>query len=362
MLMEHQVPGSGMRISILLNNFNYGRFLGSAIDSALAQAETLRAAGADAEVEVIVCDDASTDDSRAVMDRYGPRIRTWHSPDNRGQGSAMNAGFGLSSGDWVLFLDADDMLEPDALLVCLPLMREGVAKVQFPLHCVTTDGQRMGRQIPYLLHDGDVRPLIARFGTYGGPPSSGNLYRRSAIERYFPLEETAWRRAADTPPFLLSAFQGEILSAPRPLGHYRIHASDNRARGCFGNIAARHGDVLRIEAHRRATVLALLAQVDGLVLPPPPLQAPWNLRSRALSLRTEPERHPYPGDTALSLLRMQIASLAACPGYTWAERRAAQLWLLVVLLVPSRWATRLAISNSSSRVRRWFRELHIHLA
>ena len=347
-----------MRISILINNFNYARYLGAAIDSALAQVDSVPGV----DVEVIVCDDASTDGSRDVMAAYGDRIQCWHSPENRGQASAMNAGLALSRGDWVLFLDSDDVLDPDALATCLPLMAQDVAKIQFPLQCITDSGRRMGRQIPYLLHDGDVRPLIEQFGTYGGPPSSGNLYRRSAIARYFPLDEPAWRRAADTPPFLLSAFHGRVVSAPRSLGSYRIHSSANRARGCFGNISARHGDMLRIESHRRATTLALLAQRDGIDLPSPALHAPWNLRSRALSLRTDPQHHPYPDDTLVSLLRMQAASLKACPGYTWSERRAAQLWLLAVLLVPTSWATQLAISNTSSRLRRWFRQLRIHLA
>ena len=343
-----------MRISILINNFNYARFLHDAIDSALAQD--------DPDMEVIVCDDASTDGSWDIIAGYGSRIRSWRSADNLGQASAMNAGMALSTGEWILFLDADDRLEPDALATCRSLMADGVAKIQFPLQCITEDGKRMGRQIPYLMHDGDVRPLIQQFGTYGGPPSSGNLYRRSAIARYFPLDMPSWRRAADTPPFVLSAFHGRVVNAPRALGCYRIHSSANRARGCFGNIAARHGDVLRIETHRRATTRALLARCDGIVLAEPPLHTPWNLRTRALSWRTEPERHPYPQDTVRSLIRLQADSLAACPGYTWTERRVAQAWLLMTLLVPTAWTTQMAISNGSGRVRRWLRQMRAHFA
>lgn len=343
-----------MRISILINNFNYARFLRDAIDSALAQE--------DPDVEVIVCDDASTDGSWDIIAGYGSRIRSWRSAENLGQASAMNAGMALSTGEWILFLDADDRLEPDAVTICRPLMTDGVAKIQFPLQCITEDGRRMGRQIPYLMHEGDVRPLIAQFGTYGGPPSSGNVYRRSAIARYFPLNMPDWRRAADTPPFLLSAFNGRVVNAPRALGSYRIHSSTNRARGCFGNISARHGDVLRIETHRRATTLALLARCDGIALDDPPLHTPWNLRTRALSWRAEPERHPYPEDTARSLIRMQADSLAACPGYTWSERRAAQAWLIMTLLVPTAWTTHMAVSNGSSRARRWLRQMRAHLA
>lgn len=64
-----------MRVSILISSHNYARFLGEAIDSALAQ----RDGGPDGlpvpEVEVIVCDDASSDGSDAVIRRYGTRIR-----------------------------------------------------------------------------------------------------------------------------------------------------------------------------------------------------------------------------------------------------------------------------------------------
>lgn len=343
-----------MRISILINNFNYGRFLRDAIDSALAQV--------DQDVEVIVCDDASTDDSWEVILAYRSRIRCWRSPRNEGQASAMNAGMALCTGDWVLFLDADDRLACDALRTCRALMVDGVAKIQFPLRCITEAGQPMGRQIPYLMHEGDVRPLVQQFGTYAGPPCSGNLYRRSAIARYFPLDMPTWRRAADTPAFVLSAFHGRVVNVTRALGDYRIHSSSNQARGCFGNITARHGDVLRIETHRRTATLALLARHDGITLDTPPLHTPWNLRNRALSWRTEPAHHPYPGDTLPSLMRMQADSLTACPGYTWPERRVAQAWMLATLLAPTSWGTRMALSSASGRARRWFRRLRPHSA
>jgi len=120
--------------------------------------------------------------------------------------------------------------------------------------------------------------------------------------------------------------------------------------------------MLRIEAHRRSTTLALLARHDGIVLDSPPLQAPWNLRSRALSLRTEPERHPYPGrhrwPRSCGCRRPRWRPALATPGH---ERLAAQLWLLVVLLVPTSWTPRIAISNTSGRIRRWFRQLRTHV-
>src|SRR5437762_9779476 len=87
--------------SIIIDNYNYGRFLRDAIDSALAQTYP--------HAEVIVVDDGSTDNSREVIASYGDRIKPILK-ENGGQGSAFNAGFAASSGDVILFLDADDLL------------------------------------------------------------------------------------------------------------------------------------------------------------------------------------------------------------------------------------------------------------
>lgn len=93
-------------VSILINNFNYGRFLGEAIASALDQTY-----GA---FEVIVVDDGSTDNSLEVVASYGRRL-SLVSKENGGQASAFNAGFAVSSGEVICFLDSDDRFLPNKL-------------------------------------------------------------------------------------------------------------------------------------------------------------------------------------------------------------------------------------------------------
>lgn len=73
--------------SIIIDNYNYGRFLADAINSALAQTYQ--------HTEVIVVDDGSTDNSREIISQYGDRIRPVLK-ENGGQGSAFNAGFEAS--------------------------------------------------------------------------------------------------------------------------------------------------------------------------------------------------------------------------------------------------------------------------
>lgn len=93
-------------VSILINNYNYGRFLAEAIDSALDQQYEA--------FEVIVVDDGSTDNSLEVVASYGDRI-SLVSKKNGGQASAFNAGFAASRGEIICFLDSDDLFLPDKL-------------------------------------------------------------------------------------------------------------------------------------------------------------------------------------------------------------------------------------------------------
>lgn len=92
---------SGM-VSVVIPSFNYGAFIGQAIDSVLAQT--------DCNVEVIVIDDDSTDDTRQVVDQYrdNDRVRyLWQS--NAGVSAARNHGLQVARGEFMSFLDADDL-------------------------------------------------------------------------------------------------------------------------------------------------------------------------------------------------------------------------------------------------------------
>ena len=102
-----------MRVSLIIATFNHARFLGAAIDSALAQ--TLGA------VDVIVVDDGSTDDTPSVLARYAGRVRVLRQP-NRGLAAARNAGLAAARGTYVAFLDADDVMAPTKLAAQLEML------------------------------------------------------------------------------------------------------------------------------------------------------------------------------------------------------------------------------------------------
>lgn len=205
--------------SILINNFNYGKFVGLAIESALAQTTA---------AQVVVVDDGSTDDSRQVIEGYGSRVQAHFTP-NRGQGAAMNAGFAASSGDIVLFLDADDTLAPNVVETLLEVWQPGTVLTQYPLHIIDGSGQRVGiyPDPPSNLSHGDVRDQLLQTGSFGVNVTSGLAFLREALGDIMPLPAEKLKNAADGYLVRAVAFAGSVQRVDQVLGSYRRHDSND---------------------------------------------------------------------------------------------------------------------------------------
>lgn len=109
-----QSADSGELVSVVIPCFNHGDVLADAIDSALGQLHS--------PIEVIVVDDGSTDETPRVASAYHDRVRFVSKP-NGGPSSARNVGLSFATGQFVLFLDADDKLEPDFVTATIDALR-----------------------------------------------------------------------------------------------------------------------------------------------------------------------------------------------------------------------------------------------
>lgn len=97
-------------VSVIIINFNYGRFLKTAVESVFAQSYP--------NIECIVVDNASTDESGAVLRMLAARyftLKVIYRPENAGQTPAALEGLAASAGPYVIFLDADDFLLPECV-------------------------------------------------------------------------------------------------------------------------------------------------------------------------------------------------------------------------------------------------------
>lgn len=112
-------------ISIVIPCYNGAAFLRETLQSALSQTQP--------PLEVIVVDDGSTDDSAAIAESFGPLVRVIRQR-NQGESVARNVGIAAARGDYLMFLDADDLLAPDALqklAIAIRDIPQGVALMGF---------------------------------------------------------------------------------------------------------------------------------------------------------------------------------------------------------------------------------------
>lgn len=322
-----------MRVSIVIDNYNYQAYVARAIESALTQTHP--------DVEVVVVDDGSRDGSIDVIRRYADRVQVIDKA-NGGQGSAYNAGFARTTGDLVMFLDADDWLYPQAAAEVVALWRPGVTKVQFRLDMVDKAGNALGRQVPRDMHDKSALALLCAFGAYGSPPGSGNVFHSSYLRQVLPMDEAAWRIGADSVPILLAPMFGALVSADQALGAYRLHQPINNGALFFGNSSSGLiNEYDRINACKRMVEAEL--RRHALPHDQPLALAPWEARTLALCLRFDGAAMAarLAGSRA-GQTRYILSSLWRWPMASPARRALMLTWALAVQWLPLPLAHRVA--------------------
>jgi hypothetical protein len=317
-------------VTIVINNYNYARYLERAVTSALTQTYP--------RVELIVVDDGSTDDSMAVLESYRDRC-TVIAQANQGQGGAYNAGFAASRGEAVLFLDADDALHPDAIASAMATWRDDVAKVQFYLDVVDAGERPLGRRKPNIpFASGREEALVRLYGYYPSPSASGNLYARRVLERILPMAAERWRKGADGYTVALAALYGPVVSIDRALGIYRDHGSNQSETGgiTLPLLRRRLGNELDREAALKAHARALGRPIDRALC----LSIPQHCKTRLLSLLLEPSSHPCADDKVLALVCAGVSASWRFPHSSLLKRALSAVAFAALPLMPRAWLRR----------------------
>ena len=232
-------------VSILINNFNYARFVGEAIDSALQQDYP--------QLEVVVVDDGSTDDSREIIKRYGDRVRCVFQP-NSGQAAAFNAGFVASRGEIICFLDADDRFTADKARVISDVY-EAHPTAGWVFHPLTLFGTE--QQLADEVTPGTDVCVDARSDAASGrlkvatPATSGLTFRRGLLGRLLPMPVEI-RITSDNSLTLAALGVSPGVLAGRALAEQRIHGAN--AYTLNPRVSSLRGEIAMMTAHhlRRA--------------------------------------------------------------------------------------------------------------
>ena len=238
-------------ISIIIPCYNYARFLPSAIDSALEQSSP------GTPFEVIVVDDGSTDDTAAVVARYGDRVR-YHHQKNAGLSAARNTGMQIASHDWVVFLDSDDALVPDCLRLFWQALQGLVPKpaVLAGLQLPITEAGKPMMDAP--VEDGGVTMFSARHFVLRNRFAPGVLAQRAVLLELGGFDPSL-RASEDRDMWIRVAARHQVGLLHRLLLLKREHGS-NMSRHAIQQTAAieqvltkafAHPDLQLTEADRR---------------------------------------------------------------------------------------------------------------
>lgn len=208
-------------VSVIIATYNYGRYLGGAIASALGQ--TFQ------DLEVIVIDDGSTDNTPQVITPFLAEARLRYvRTENHGQPAAENVGIRLSQGPWIAFLDADDLWLPHKLERQLALTREDpeLGVVYSRRLMIDSDGRPLAAH-PRSAFRGYVLKQMFRdnFVCF-----SSSVVNRDVFDLLGPFNEQ-YRHASDYDMWLRAGLHYRFDYVDEPLVSYRTGHANLTSRG-----------------------------------------------------------------------------------------------------------------------------------
>lgn len=205
------------KASIVIATFNNAPYIEQAIESALAQNYP--------DFEVIVVDDGSTDDTRARVNRFGERVRYVYQT-NQERSAARNHGAALSRGEFLAFLDGDDILFPDKLAVQAAALerRKDAGLVASGFQYMDGDGDFLQESRPWV----DYPEINLESLLFSGLTAiHAVLFRKEWFERVAgfdpkfsgPEDMDLWYR--------LSLAGCSMIWEPAVVASYRLHGSNS---------------------------------------------------------------------------------------------------------------------------------------
>jgi glycosyltransferase involved in cell wall biosynthesis len=199
---------------VIIPCYNQARFLGEAIESVLKQTYP--------HFEVVVIDDGSTDNTSEVAARY-PGVRCIRQ-ENRGLAGARNTGIRRSTGSYLVFLDADDRLLPNALEVGLKYLEERPECAFVSGHCrfIRVDGSKL-QPSPRPVVEGDHYEALLRFCYIEMPAEV--MYQRVVLETV-GVFDTLVSPSADYDLYLRVAREYPVHQHTEVVAEYRRHGTN----------------------------------------------------------------------------------------------------------------------------------------
>ena len=218
-----------IKVSVIVPVFNAGKFLHQCLETILGQ--TLR------EIEVIIIDDGSTDDSYKICQEFqncDERIRLYKQK-NKGAGATRNRGIQLARGEYLSFLDSDDFFELDMLQTLYRRAKVTGADISFCDYWEFNDFTKQNRSVPWSIKK-DLIPSKQPFSPQDCPDVIFQLFNNAAwsslYKKSFVLNNDIkfglYRRSEDTTfTHLALVSSTKITSVQKKLLYHRININNS---------------------------------------------------------------------------------------------------------------------------------------
>ena len=206
-------------VSVIIDTYNYGQFVEEAVQSVLVQQFPAE------EVEILVVDEGSTDDTASRLKKFDGAVHYFHK-QNGGQASAFNFGFQHARGEIVALLDADDVwLENKLRRVCETFERMPQAEMVYHRTYLWKGNDETSPDTNFARVDGYVPGSRATLLQYPMISTSCLAFRQKALRALLPVPESL-RSQADAYLTALVVFVAPVVAVPEFLAKYRVHGAN----------------------------------------------------------------------------------------------------------------------------------------
>lgn len=214
-----------MKTSVLINNYNYGRFLDDCLKSLTSQS--------DLPDEIILYDDGSNDNSLEVAKKYKEvkiiSKKNYGKKPSFNQGNAIYKAFLESSGDIIFLLDSDDFFDHRKVEVVKSKFQSNDNLVLVQNAFFQWKNNKIDKILDYSIRNTNYLELYyKRKWTGFFNPTSCLAFRRSYIKKVLPIiEDSNWRVWPDVRLSRMAPFYGEVECVSIPLTYYRKHGGSD---------------------------------------------------------------------------------------------------------------------------------------
>lgn len=218
------------KVSVLINNYNYANYLSYCLESALNQSYK--------NIEIILYDDGSTDNSLQIANSYSDRVKVISCPNygkhpSFNQLNAIYQAFKISNGEIICLLDSDDAFQANKVekIVDAFNFNSNAVLVQHRSYEIDKNNKLTGKTRGEVLPVVEYKKFIIETGTLENlfVQTSALSFRKSYLEKVLPLKEEdeykyLW---ADVKLTRRAMFFGRVITLDEYLGFYRVHGKND---------------------------------------------------------------------------------------------------------------------------------------